>query len=302
MTAPPTTLEELVVPLTEDEFLSLLRQRKLTHLRGSDPDRFRSLLDWDGLVGQIERGEYPRGLADFRVVRESKNAPAANWMVRDRTTNTNKIDLAKVEDYMADGHSLVVTPIQSYVPALATLCKSIADKLSEEIKVGVVVTTGTAGAFQLHYYPEDLIIVQVQGRKRWRIYGPPVPNPIASTCQKPPPPPETAPIFDEVLEAGDILFLPAGNWHHCENGPDRSLHLGIFCIPTACLHVVKSLLSQLVHDEMFRMPLTRFENASELAELEAYAKKCLIEKVREMTLSEFHSHPDDKENSTAAES
>jgi ribosomal protein L16 Arg81 hydroxylase len=288
MTKPAATLEALVAPLAKQDFLSLLRQRKLTYLRGSDPNRFRPLLDWESLLERIERGEYPRGLADFRIVKESVNIRAEQWLTKNKGDKTTRVDIAKVEQFLAEGYSLVVTPIQSHVPSLSTLCENIAAHLSEQIKVGVVVTTGSGGAFKLHYDPEDLIILQVEGTKRWRIYGPAVPNPVIG-MPKPPPPAESAPLFDEVLQPGDMLFLPAGNWHHCENGPGRSLHLGIFCIPPTCLQVVRTLFAQLVYDETFRIPLTRFEDGSELARLEDAAKDRLIEKVRQLKLDQFLS-------------
>ena len=237
-------------------------------------------------------------MADVRVVKESVNIRAEHWLTKNKADNTNIVDIAKVEGFLADGYSLVVTPIQSYVPSLAVLCEDIASQLSEQIKVGVVVTTGCGGAFKLHYDPEDLIILQVEGTKRWRIYGPAVPNPVIG-MPKAPPPAEPAPLLDEVLRPGDLLFLPAGNWHHCENGPGRSLHLGIFCIPPTCLHVVRTLLAQLVHDEMFRIPLTRFEDDSELAKLEGDAKDRLIESVRQLKLSEFLSKSDAQETPNA---
>jgi ribosomal protein L16 Arg81 hydroxylase len=100
-------------------------------------------------------------------------------------------------------------------------------------------------------------------------------------------PPKNAPIFDEVLQPGDFLFVPGGNWHHCEAGPGRSLHLGIFIIPPAGWHAVKALTSQLLAEEMFRTPLTRLKGPSELAALEADVKKRLIEKIDRLKLDEF---------------
>jgi ribosomal protein L16 Arg81 hydroxylase len=291
MTKAPSTLEELVAPMAKRGFLSMLRQRELTFLPASHPDRFRALMDWQALVGQLERGEHPRGLADIRVVKESNAVHPERWMAKSKTGIGKQIDIAKIEEFMADGYSLVVTPIQSYVPALAKLCEDIRAELSENIKIGVVVTTGTCGAFKLHFDPEDIIILQVQGTKRWKIYGPPVSNPVIG-IPKPPPPPETEPLFDDVLRPGDLLFLPAGNWHHCENGPDRSLHLGIFCIAPTFLHVLKGFLSQFMAEEMFRVPLTRFENDEELAQLEARAKARLIEKIQRLEVKDFLSESD----------
>jgi ribosomal protein L16 Arg81 hydroxylase len=286
MTKAAATLKELVAPLAEEGFLSLLRERKLTFLRSCDADRYKSLLDWQTLLGLIEQGHYPRGLGDFRIAKESVTVRADQWLMRNKADNTNKVDIAKLEKFLAEGYSLIITPIQPYVPSLAALCENISSQLLEQIKIGVIVTTGTGGAFKLHFDPEDLIILQVEGTKRWQIYGPAVPSPVIG-MPKPPPPPETAPIFDEVLQPGDFLFLPAGNWHHCENGPGRSLHLGIFFIPPTCWHAVRALTSQLLSEDVFRTPLTRLEDTADLAKLEADVKSRLIERISQLQLGEF---------------
>jgi ribosomal protein L16 Arg81 hydroxylase len=100
------------------------------------------------------------------------------------------------------------------------------------------------------------------------------------------------------LQPGDLLFLPAGYWHHCENGPERSLHLGIFLIPPTYLHVVKAVTSKLVADERFRLPLTRIAHASELAELEADLKKSVIEEIKRLELQGFLSETEEKKAET----
>jgi hypothetical protein len=121
----PSTLEELVAPLTEAEFLSLLRERKLTLLRGSNADRYTGLLNWDLLVGMIERGEHPRSLADLSLSRESVTVPADRWLTKNKTGGGNKVDIAKVEAYLAQGFSLCVTRIDEHAPHLTALCDDI---------------------------------------------------------------------------------------------------------------------------------------------------------------------------------
>ena len=284
MQSAPVTLEGLVAPLPEEEFLALLRARKLTLLRGADPDRHKSLLNWDVLIAMIDRGEHPRSLVEFKLAKESVMVPPEHWLVR--AGNENKVDPAKIREFLADGFSLIITPIDGHVPALAALRDNIRARVSEQIKVGVIVTEGQGGAFKLHYDPEDLIILQVEGTKRWRIYGPPVVNPVVGMTS-PPPPPEIAPIFDEVLEPGDILFVPGGNWHHCENGPARSLHLGIFFTPPTGWHAVKKVTAQLLSEEIFAKPITRLVDAKERAALEADVKKRAIELINGLEFNDF---------------
>ncbi|HTW36888.1 MAG TPA: cupin domain-containing protein [Rhizomicrobium sp.] len=284
MRSAPVTLEELVAPLSEEDFLSLLRLRELTLLRSTNPNRHKALLNWDMLIGMIDRGEHPKSLVEFRLARESVMVPPDQWLVR--VGNANKVDPGKIKTFLDDGFSLIITPIDGHVPALAALRDNIRARVSEQIKVGVIVTAGKGGAFKLHYDPEDLIILQVEGSKRWRIYGPPVANPVVGMTS-PEPPPETSPIFDEVLEPGDILFVPGGNWHHCENGPRRSLHLGIFFTPPTAWHAVRKLTSQLIAEENFVKPITRLADAGERAALEADVKKRAIELISHFEFKDF---------------
>lgn len=280
----PSTLEELVAPLSEAEFLSLLRERKLTFLRGSDSDRYKSLLNWKTLRGMLERGEHPRDLVHLRLSRDSVKVPLERWF--SNTGVGTRVDIAKVEAYLAQGFSLCITCIDEQAPHLAALCNNIRARTFEQIKIGVIVTTGKEGAFKLHYDPEDLIILQVEGTKRWKVYGPAVSNPVIGMPTQAPPP-EEAPIFDEVLKPGDFLFLPGGNWHRCENGPARSVHLGFFFLPPTGWHFVKALMSDLVAEETLRTPLTRLAGAAELASLEADFKHHIIDSVTRLDLSEY---------------
>ena len=296
MTNSASTLQELVAPLTEAEFLSLLDKREMKFVRGTDRSRFSSLLGWDALLAMIEQGQYPRGMGDIRLAKESINVPLDRWLTRNKPDNTIRVDIPKLEEFLSQGYSLVVTPVERYVPALEALCASIKSLVSEQIKVGVIVTAcGSGGAFKIHFDPEDLIILQVEGSKRWQIFGPPVLNPVIG-MPKQEPPPEDKPIFDEILRPGDFLFLPAGTWHHCQNGPARSLHLGIFFIPPTSWHAVKSLTSELVCDEAFRTPLTRLAGEAELDAVEAEVKRTLIDKINGLNLKDFLGQWNSKTN------
>jgi len=279
----PSTLAGLVSPLTEVEFLELLRRRELVYRPGGNGERYAPLLGWPALRRMIEAGNYPdKRPDDIRVTKESSVVTADRW-----TTN-GKVDAAKLEAFLAAGFSVVILHLEEHVPALGAVCEEIKTRTLEGSFVGAVVTSGAgAGAFRVHYDPEDLVILQVEGTKRWQIFGPPVRNPVIGT-PKVPPPPEESPIFDEVLQPGDVLFVPAGNWHHCQNGPGRSLHLGIFFIAPTVVDLLRDVTLKLIEDEMFRTPLSRLENPT-LASLEDDVKRHLIDRVNQMDLREFVS-------------
>ena len=288
MSKAPETLAELVAPLSEGEFLTLLRERKLTLLRGVGGERYVSLLTWQSLLQMIARGEHPTSLAEFVLVRESQVAPPERWLKPNPAGEGNVVDVSRLLAFLNHGFSLSVARINDYAPHLKILCENIRAALREQIKVGAIVTTGKGGAFKLHFDPEDLIILQVEGRKRWKIFGPAVVNPVAGMKSTVAPPPEDTLLFDEILEPGDFLFLPAGNWHRCENESPRSLHLGIFFQPPSGMDVVKAITAKLLSDDQLRMPLTRSDDA--LSAFEENIKSRAIARIRELDLKEFFSN------------
>lgn len=281
MSEAPSTLADLVSPLTEPEFLGLLRRRELAYRPGANGDRYAPLLGWPALRRMIEAGNYSdKRPDDIRVTKESITVPADRWMTK------GKVDAEKLEKFLASGFSIVVVHLDEHVPALAAVCDEIRSRTLEGAYVGAIVTSGTAlGAFPVHYDPEDLIILQVEGTKRWQIFGPPVSNPLRRMPKQSPP--ETEAIFDEVLEPGDLLFVPGGNWHHCESGLSTSVHLGIFFLPPTSWHAAVAVVRPFLSEELFRTPLTRLDGASALEELEAEVKRRLIEKIGELKLDEF---------------
>jgi len=130
---------------------------------------------------------------------------------------------------------------------------------------------------------QDIIIIQITGSKHWKIYDCPVAYPVAGMAEQAPP--RNEPVFRDTLRPGDLLFLPAGHWHHCENGPGRSLHLGIMMEPPTGWHWVQALLSQVLAEEMFRIPLTRIGSQTEKAALEAALKGRLTQKAAQISFS-----------------
>ncbi|MEI9992954.1 MAG: cupin domain-containing protein [Rhizomicrobium sp.] len=262
-------LAELVAPLTVAEFLALLRRRELLFWRNPGGNRFAGLLDWTTLRKLLSKPDFP--LDSLRVQRESVVVQRIFY------SDNKRIDLGRLDTQMRGNTSLVVVPVETHIPALAALCDDIRSHIPEKIQVGVIVTVGAGGAFQQHYDDEDLIILQLEGSKRWQIHHATAANPTKGMPKAPPP--EGAPIFDEVLQPGDFLFLPAGSWHHCENGPERSLHLGIFFEPLVAWRPIYDMVLGMLSEELFRQPVTRLADPSELDTVEAHVKRRLLEKI-----------------------
>jgi ribosomal protein L16 Arg81 hydroxylase len=271
-------LKSLVDPLGETEFLTLLRERKLMFLRGSGSRRFEMLLTWEVLNHLLDGVTFP--LNALRVLRESVSIPT-NFYLKE-----GRVDPAALSKLLDQGISLIFNVLEEYVPALRALCKNIERKTLEQVTAAAIMTGGRGGALKCHYDDEDLVILQIAGTKRWQVFNSPIVNPVPGIAKRSPPEGLT-PVFDQVLQPGDFLFLPAGHWHHCENGPHRSLHVVILFTPPNGRSLMKTLVSQLSSDETFRRPLTRDSSPEVLAEHETALKARLVDTIQTISLDRF---------------
>lgn len=209
---------DLIAPLTPADISALWRDRKFKVQHRSGENRFPALIDWATLWRLIEEHFIPPDRC--RITYGRRLVPPLFYMDKD------KINSARLARLFEQGSSVIVANLEEHVPRLSAACHAAVAYGIPVVYAGAIVTAGASGALQTHYDPQDLLILQVEGSKRWRIYGPRVLKPVKEMSTSVAP--QTPPLLDTNLEPGDILFLPAGFWHTCDNGAGRSLHLGLF--------------------------------------------------------------------------
>jgi hypothetical protein len=270
-----STLQDLIAPLTEAEFLTHFREQTVAFVQTSEPQRYETLLDWDQLNYLVESGLYP--IEELRV-RASMPIPMSSYIEQGR------VNPAAFSSLMDRGTGLIFNRLDKYVPRLCRLCHQIAEQTGEQVTAEAIVTSGMNGA-RPHVNMEDICVLQIAGSNRWELCGPSIVNPLEDMSVSPAP--QSAPFFDEVLRVGDFLFVPAGSSYRCEFGPGRSLHACIVLEPPCGRDVVSWLTSQLMTDETFNRPLTRYADASALTSHETALKARLIEQVQAWSLESF---------------
>jgi hypothetical protein len=82
---------------------------------------------------------------------------------------------------------------------------------------------GGSEAYGAHRDSDDVLAIQISGQKRWRIYEPQQRRHVGNAGLDPNQ--LGKPIFDEILNPGDVLFVRAGTPHWCTTPGDMSLHL-----------------------------------------------------------------------------
>jgi bifunctional lysine-specific demethylase and histidyl-hydroxylase NO66 len=106
----------------------------------------------------------------------------------------------------------------------------------------------------------DVFVLQVSGRKRWRLHEPVVPDPLdnqnweksrAAVAARA----EQEPVLDTVLEPGDALYLPRGTIHAAEALGETSIHLTVGVHPVTRYTLVQRLLELAQDDPALRSSL-----------------------------------------------
>jgi ribosomal protein L16 Arg81 hydroxylase len=107
------------------------------------------------------------------------------------------------------------------------LCRQLEADFSCPVQTNIYLTPPNAQGFQTHYDNHDVLVLQVEGRKRWRLYDAPVGTPYRGERFTPGRFAETEPREELVLEPGDVLYVPRGLMHDAVNeGDDQaSLHI-----------------------------------------------------------------------------
>jgi ribosomal protein L16 Arg81 hydroxylase len=270
-----STFHDLIAPLTEAEFLTHVREQTAAFVRTSEPHRFESLLDWDDLNHLIQNGVYP--IEELRV-RESIPIPTSFYI------NRGRLDSSAFSSLMNRGADLILNRLDKYVPRLCRLCHQLAEQTGEQVTAEAIVTSGNEDARQ-RLKTKDMCVLQIAGSKRWELCGAPIASPLNYISA--PPTAQSASFFDEMLNTGDFLFVPAGCWCRCENGPGRSLDVHFVLEPPCGRDVASWLTSQLTDDETFTAPLIGYTDPSALASHEAELKARLIEQVQAWSLAGF---------------
>ncbi|GGM29386.1 cupin domain-containing protein [Micromonospora yangpuensis] len=166
----------------------------------------------------------------------------------------------KVLQLYAEGATLVLQGLHRTWPALIDFAGELGAALAQPLQVNAYLTPPGSQGFATHYDTHDVFVLQVDGRKHWRIHPPVLPDPlerqpwggradeVSATAQGPA-------ALDVVLEPGDALYLPRGWLHSAQAQEASSLHLTVGVRALTRYALVEELLALAADDARLRAGL-----------------------------------------------
>jgi hypothetical protein len=228
--------------MTVDEALALREGLEWKHFRASRPERFAGLLSVAVLDAHLrtDGARSPRiAMAD-----EARNG-SAGVPEEEFTLPDGRVDLPRLLTRFDEGASLVVSQFHETHPPLADFCRGLERLFLHPVQSNIYLTPPAAQGFRTHFDTHDVLVLQVEGRKRWRVWDG---ERIARPTRRTPWPGQMLPEGEPhvlVLEPGDALYIPRGVMHDAATEPGSlSLHATIGFMEASWAQAIRALLDE----------------------------------------------------------
>lgn len=212
--------EWLIQPVKLDDFFEKNWERAPIHIKRNFPRYYKMLMSTP-MIDKILREN---------TILFTKNIDITSYVndVRETHNPTGRALPSIVWDYYMNGCSIRMLNPQTYIPKLHALNATLQEFFGCFVGANSYLTPPNSQGFAPHYDDIEAFILQIEGKKRWRLYKPRNKGEYLSRfSSKNFSQSEIGePILDTVVSAGDLLYFPRGTIHQGETIDDtHSLHI-----------------------------------------------------------------------------
>lgn len=257
------TLERILEPCRPEEFLASSWGKSYKHIKGW-PGKFSHMMPWQELneILRRHRLDFPR----LRLMRDGQKVPVASYIRHAtslrRTSSIPRLLPAELTRHLREGATLVLDAVDELYRPIEELAEALEFIFHEHVQVNMYAGWQTSRGFDLHWDDHDVFILQVTGRKLWRIYGETRAHPV--TGDKAPRPEQVdEPLWEEMLEDGGLLYIPRGWWHVALPVAEPTLHLTVGVHQRTGVDLLRWLVDKLGESAIVRQDLPRFASYEE---------------------------------------
>jgi hypothetical protein len=291
----PHDLSGLLTPYDTAEFLRTCWGRQYLHVPGTR-GKFNALFPWAALNQILEqhRLDTPR----IRLTREGKPVPPDSYLSYQSNRRKPSQPIARIRasdltGALRDGATLVLDAVDELHSPVTHMAESLERIFRVRIQVNAYAGWRTSHGFDLHWDDHDVFILQIAGRKQWKVYGMtrkyPLARDVEPTMEKP-----SDPLWEGMLEDGDLLYIPRGWWHVATPLDEPTLHLTVGINNPNGADLLSWFLDRLKTSEDVRRDLPLFGSAEEQAALLDRLRDLIANQWRPGLLEEYLSDLDAK--------
>jgi bifunctional lysine-specific demethylase and histidyl-hydroxylase NO66 len=266
---------DFIAPFDPVEFKTQYYGKKPLHIRRQNPSLeklFPNPLPWTRFNEVLSLMPYWNE-ETLKVFYKNRLALRENYCdLSNLTADANApADPGKIKALLGLGASLVANHIHRVCPEVGVISQMLQREFAASSGANAYCSFKQVQAFNTHFDLHDVFAVQAEGEKLWHVYEARADNPIL-----PVPPGDEAEkrlidsrgklLFETVMQPGDILYLPRGQYHDAITGSEASLHVTYWVKPATGLSLFKLIESALTAESEFRAFLPDANDAATLKE------------------------------------
>lgn len=212
----------LIAPYSFDEFIKKVWEHNPLYIARKRPSYYKDIISTP-LIDNMLRNEN---------ILFTKNIDITSYADGKKETH-NPVGRAHphvVWDYYLNGCSIRLLNPQTYLPRLHALNATLQEFTNSFVGANAYLTPPDSQGFAPHYDDIEAFILQIEGKKKWRVYSPlseieTLPRYSSKNFDQD----EIGePILEVTLEAGDLLYFPRGYIHQGVTiDGEHSLHITV---------------------------------------------------------------------------
>ena len=250
--------DAILAPITPKNFEEEYFQSKPIVIRGEN-DKFSDVMNWK-LLSEILNQSAIWSPYSLNLYSNTRAISADQYSYPSLTREGNQgrlINFDQVTAHMKNGASLVLNDVETLTPGLKDVALAIERTFLGKVQANLYCSRRENQAFPVHFDTHDVFAFQVEGSKRWRVYGTSISNPInhqsfKAIDQKFHEENKGELSIDEELTSGDFIYIPRGFYHEAMCQSDSTVHVSYSCVPVIGFDFLTAFFDVAVNDELFR--------------------------------------------------
>jgi ribosomal protein L16 Arg81 hydroxylase len=286
------TFAQILGPDHVEEFLRETWGQNFAYFRG-EGGRFHELLSWRDVNSMLQkhRLEPPR----LRLVRSGAFANKSSYL-RYEGGRVPFVIPERLSERLRDGYTLIIDAVDDMVDGVMDLAEDIERVVHESVQVNMYAGWREKQGFHRHCDTHDVVVLQVYGRKHWRIYSGGRAHPLKDDSAPNSEVPQEL-MWEGVLEDGDLLYIPRGWWHEASGLGEVTLHLTFGIHQRTGVNLMHWLADQMRESVEFRADLRRFGTAAEKKAQLQELRRQLVAAIDDNVLERFFADHDSRARS-----
>ncbi|WP_407412186.1 JmjC domain-containing protein [Acinetobacter sp.] len=171
---------------------------------------------------------------DFKLNYKGKVLPKEKYIdgFQDIGKFRYKLNKAAFVSYMRNGATVIANKIYNE-PLIYKFHNEVEKYTGRPALSSLYISYGgyNDSSFRSHWDTRDVFVMQLKGKKLWRLHKPnyelPLPTQQSKDMEHIVTCPKTNPDFEFLLEEGDLLYVPRGWWHDPVPCGERTVHLSV---------------------------------------------------------------------------